>query len=307
MPAASLALPHPHRAQHPATCGDAIAAMAREDAWVGGVPELREPTYGCLSGLLLDTLGLSLSTTRRAVVASRLAPRLQRLGLASYEAYVALIAGADGGSELQMAVDLLTQPEPRFFREPAHFDLLESELGRQRPQRLRLWSAGACSGDEAYGLAMLLADLQQAGRIGADWRVLGTDVSERRMRSAGQGLYPQSQLRQVTPQRLRRYCVGGDAGPRGLVQMQASLRERVRFERHDLRAPLQGGEGPEGFDAVWLRDVLVYFDALTRQAVLAQVLARLHPGGLFFVGAQEQGLVTTPGLELLAPGAFRKR
>jgi len=267
------------------------------------VPELRQPAFERLAALLRERLGLSLTAARRSTVASRLAPRLHRLGLASYEAYVTLIAGLDGGREFQMAVELLTALEAGFFREPGHFDLLESELGRGRPQRLRLWSAGAPFGEEAYGLAMLLADLQQAGRIGADWQVLGTDVCERRLRSAAEGIYPRAQMRQVTALRLQRYCVGGEAGTYGLAQMQAGLREHVRFERHDLRTPLQGGEG---FDAIWLRQVLAYFDAATRQTVLAQVLARLHPGGLFFVGAAEQALVAAPGLARLAPGVWRK-
>ncbi|WP_457350318.1 CheR family methyltransferase [Roseateles sp. P5_D6] len=269
-----------------------------------GLPELREDTYVRLGGLMQENLGLGFATAKRTVVASRLATRLQRLGLDSYEAYVALIATADDGGEFQMAVDLLTTPENHFFRELMHFDLLESELSRVRPQRPRLWSASTSFGDEAYSLAMLLADLQQAGRVGADWLVLGTDINERRLRSAAEGLYPQAQLRQVTPERLRRYGLGGDPASTGLVQMQAGLRERVRFERHDLRAPLHGAQG---FDAIWLRQVLVYFDAATRQTVLAQVLARLHPGGLFFVGTAEQGLVTTPGLDALAPGVFRKQ
>lgn len=290
-------------ARSPARHGDALAALAREDAWAMAAPALRQSTCERLTTLLRDRLGLSFTTGRRSGVASRLAPRLQRLGLASYEAYVALIASAEGSDEFKRAVDLLTSPESWFFRDPTHFDLLESELGRGRPQRLRLWSAGASCGEESYGLAMLLADLQQAGRIGADWQVLGTDVCEHRLRSAAQGLYPRAQLRQVTPQRLRRYCVGGDAAAGSLVQMQAGLRERVRFERHDLRAPLHGAEG---FDAIWLSQVLMYFDAATRPGVLAQVLARLHPGGLFFVGVAERGLVATPGLESLAPGVWRK-
>lgn len=267
------------------------------------VPELREPTYTRLAALMHGALGLGFPATRHALVAARLAPRLQRLGLASYEAYVALLAEADGSDEFQLAVDLLTRPQSWFFREPAQFERLESELGRSRPQRLRLWSAVAGLGEEAYSLAMVLADLQQAGRIGADWQVLGTDINARRLRSAADGLYPQAQLRLVTAQRLRRHSVGAEAASGGLVQMQAGLRERVRFERHDLRAPLHGGDG---FDAIWLRQALVYLDAARRHAVLAQVLARLHPGGLFFVAAAEQPLVTTPGLEWVAPGVYRK-
>jgi len=256
-----------------------------------------------LAALMKRAVGLDLSDAALAQAAARLAPRLKRLGLEGLSGYVALLGGRDGQGELALALGLLTTTTTGFFREPAQFELLESELSRRRPARPRLWSAAASFGDDAYSLAMLLADLQLAGRIGADWQVLGTDIGEHRLRSAAEAIYPESRLRQVTHERLRRYAVGSGDASTGLVQVQAGLRERVRFERHDLREPLPGAEG---FDAIWLRQALVYFDATTRQAVLAQVLARLHPGGLFFVAPAEQGLVTTPGLQALGGGSFRK-
>lgn len=263
--------------------------------------ELRESTFGRLAELMRESVGMDLGNARRPAVAARLAPRLQRLGLDSHEAYVELIAGADGAAELQMAVDLLTLPESHFFREPAHFDLLESELSRLRPQRLRLWSAATASGEEAYSLAMLLADLQQTGRIGADWRILGTDISERALRAGAEALYPEDRLRHVTPERVRRYGLRGSAGAAGLVQMQAALRERVEFSRWDLR---QSADGLGPFDAILLRHALPYFDARTAQALVERLLSRLRPGGLFFTGASEA--FGHASLEPLAPGAFRK-
>ncbi|MGM9483389.1 CheR family methyltransferase [Roseateles sp. NT4] len=265
-------------------------------------PVLQQSAYEQLAALMEASLGLSLSMARKAGVALRLAPRLQRLGLDSYEAYVAFIGSADGATEFQIALDLLTTLESHFFREPQHFDLLESELSRLRPQRLRLWSAATAFGDEAYSLAMLLSDLQQAGRIGADWSVLGSDVSERALRGAVEALYSEDRLRHVTPERMRRYGLRASAGSVGLVQMQAALRERVEFLRLDLRRPVDE-LGP--FDAILLRHVLPYFDARTAQALVERLLERLRPGGLFFTGASEAfGHLS---LEPLAPGAFRRK
>jgi chemotaxis protein methyltransferase CheR len=265
--------------------------------------ELDEATYQALAALMYDTVGQSFSKAKKPLIASRLAPRVQRLGLDSYAAYVALITGSDDGGEFQMAVDLLTTNETYFFREPAHFDLLESELSRQRPQRLRLWSAASSFGDEAYSLAMLLADLQQAGRIGADWSLLGTDISERVLRSAVEAIYPEDRLRHVTAERLKRYCLRGSEGSAGLVQMQARLRERVAFGQLNLCRPIED-LGP--FDAIFLRNVLIYFDPPTKQAVVERVLTQLRPGGLFFIGTAEGRVPGVVGLKALAPGAFRK-
>ncbi|CAM4010471.1 CheR family methyltransferase [Roseateles saccharophilus] len=249
--------------------------------------------------LLQRRAGLSLPVASLPLAGARLTPRLDRLGLDSFAAYLALL---EEGDELPMALDLLTTQEACFFREPEQFELLESELSRQRPVRLRLWSAGAGTGDDAYSLAMLLGDLQRAGRLGADWSVLGTDISEPRLQAAKAALYAQARLRLVSAQRRQRYCLGGE-GAAGLVQMQAGLRERVRFERLDLRQALPAGEP---FDVILLRHLLVYFDAATRRAIVARVLARLRPGGLFAVGAAEARLFDPDGLEPLMPGLFRK-
>ena len=249
-----------------------------------------------LTERLRQAAGLILPATSSARVAARLAPRLRRLGLAGFDAYATLLD--EGGTEMALALELLTQPESGFFREPAQFELLESEFSRGRPARLRLWSAATGSGEEAYSLAMLLSELQQAGRIGADWSVLGSDVSERRLRIAAEGLYAEPRL---TPERLRRHAVGGGAA--GLVQMGTALCERVSFARHDLRGPLAAAEV---FDAVLLRQLLVYFDAVARRGVIRRALQALRPGGLLLVGAAEQALVDAPGLQALGDGAFRK-
>jgi chemotaxis protein methyltransferase CheR len=202
-----------------------------------------------------------------------------------------------------MAVDLLTTNETYFFREPAHYALLEAELTRQRPQRLAVWSAASSFGDEAYSTAMLLADLQQWGRIGADWSVLGTDISDRVLHSASQAVFPQDRLREVSPDRLKRYCLRGEGESEGLVQMQPKLRERVRFGQLNLCAPIDG-LGP--FDVVFLRNVLIYFDPPTKSAVVDRVLGLLRPGGLFFIGTAEGRVPCKTPLKALAPGAFRK-
>ncbi|MBI3350426.1 MAG: hypothetical protein HY020_24910 [Burkholderiales bacterium] len=246
---------------------------------------------------LRRSVGLILPATSGARVVARLTPRLRRLGLTGFDAYAALLD--EGGAELAVALAMLTTPETDFFREPAQFELLESEFSRLRPARLRLWSAATACGEEAYGLAMLLSDLQSAGRIGADWAVLGTDVSEPRLRSAIEGVYAEPRL---APERLRHHALAG-ALSTGLVQMQPGLRERVRFARHDARQPLVADER---FDAVLLRRLLLYFDAPTRRVVVAHALAKLQPGGLFLVGAAEQGLVEAAGLTRLGSGVFRR-
>lgn len=264
---------------------------------------LSERTFGQIAALMHESVGLSFAASKRPLVASRLGPRIQRLGLDSFEAYLALLQGADDGGEFQVAVDLLTTNETYFFREPAHFELLQQELQRSHPQRLRVWSAASSFGDEAYSLAMLLARLQTTGRIGSDWQVLGTDISDRVLRSAASGIFPAERLHAVSPEQLRRHCLRGEGSSEGLVQIHPRLRERVRFGQLNLCAPLDA-IGP--FEVVFLRNVLIYFDPPTKRAVVDRVLAQLRPGGLFFLGTAEGRVPCETPLQVLASGAFRK-
>jgi chemotaxis protein methyltransferase CheR len=264
---------------------------------------LDERTFGRIAALMHGAVGLSFGAAKKSLIASRLSGRIQRLGLDSFADYVDLIAGADDGGEFQMAVDLLTTNETYFFREPAHYTVLEHELARERPQRLRVWSAASSFGDEAYSTAMLLADLAQQGRIGADWSVLGTDISDRVLQSAAQGIYPADRLRGVTPERLRRYCLRGEGESEGLVRIQDKLRRQVGFGQLNLCQPLQE---VGSFDVVFLRNVLIYFDAPTKSAVVDRVLGQLRTGGLFFIGTAEGRVPCRTPLSVLAPGAFRK-
>jgi chemotaxis protein methyltransferase CheR len=264
---------------------------------------LQDTTYRGIADLLHEAVGLSFADSKKPLMASRLGPRLQRLGLDRYEDYLALLRKPDDGGEFQMAVDLLTTNETYFFREPAHYDLLAAELTRTKPLSLAVWSAASSFGDEAYSTAMLLADLALQGRIGNDWRILGTDISDRVLRSAVEAVYPAERLRNVTPERLRRYALRGEGSSEGLVQMQPKLRERVRFGQLNLCAPIEA-IGP--FDVVFLRNVLIYFDTATKRAVVDRVLTQLRPGGLFFIGTAEGRVACDTPLQVLAPGAFRK-
>jgi chemotaxis protein methyltransferase CheR len=264
---------------------------------------LRDDTFRRITELMHAAIGLSFNESKKPLVSSRLGPRVQRLGLADYDAYADLISRPGDGGEFQMAVDLLTTNETYFFREPAHFELLERDLAAAKPASVSVWSAASSFGDEAYSTAMLLADMQAQGRIGPDWSILGTDISDRVLRSAIEAIYPEDRLRNVDPQRIRRHCLRGEGTSEGMVQVAPGLRKRVRFGQLNLCRPI---EKLGMFDVVFLRNVLIYFDAPTKVEVVDRVLDELRPGGLFFIGTAEGRVPCRTPLQTLAPGAFRK-
>jgi chemotaxis protein methyltransferase CheR len=266
---------------------------------------LSDRTFKGIASLMYESVGMALADSKKALVASRLGPRISRLGLGGYEDYLALLEqDEDEGVEFQMAVDLLTTNETYFFREPRHFDLVERWLTERRSQApLSIWSAAASFGDEAYSTAMLLSDLQGQGRIGPTWSILATDISHRVLMSAKSAIYPEDRLRHVSPERLKRYCLRGDGPAEGQVAMQPRIRERVRFGQLNLCKDFSG-VGP--FDIVFLRNVLIYFDPPTKQAVVDRVTATLKPGGLFFIGTAEGRMSSVNPIELIEPGGYRR-
>jgi len=264
---------------------------------------LPDDTFRRITALMHSAIGLSFNESKKPLISSRLGPRIQRLGLAGFDDYIALISRPDDGGEFQMAVDLLTTNETYFFREPAHFELLERELVADKPSSVAVWSAASSFGDESYSTAMLLSDLQVQGRIGSSWSILGTDISDRVLRSAIEAVYPEERLRNVGPQRVRRHCLRGEGSSEGMIKMNPALRERVRFGQLNLCRPIEQ-IGP--FDVVFLRNVLIYFDAETKVEVVDRVLTQLRPGGLFFIGTAEGRVPCRTPLQTLAPGAFRK-
>jgi chemotaxis protein methyltransferase CheR len=267
------------------------------------VSALRDDTFRRIAGLMHELCGMSFADNKKPLISSRLAPRIQRLGMDGFESYYKLIASGQDGGELQMAIDLLSTNETYFFREQPHFDLVEQEILATRPSTFAVWSAASSFGDEAFSVAMLLADMQVRGQGPSSWDILGTDISDRVLRSATQAVYPEDRLRHVSPERLRRHCLRGEGESEGLVQIKDSLRKHVQFGQANLCQDIDG-IGP--FDVVFLRNVLIYFDGPTKSAVVDRVLAHLRPGGLFFIGTAEGRVPCNTPLQVLGPGAFRK-
>jgi chemotaxis protein methyltransferase CheR len=247
---------------------------------------------------------LSFNDSKKPLILSRLSSRIQKLGLSSFREYIALLEDESQAAEFQMAVDLLTTNETYFFREPKHYELLEKDLANRKSKApISIWSAASSFGDEAYSTAMLLTDMQIAGRIGPDWSILATDISHRALLSAKEAVYPQDRLRAVSPERLRRYCLRGEGPAEGQSMLQDKIRSRVKFGQLNLCKPISG-LGP--FDVIFLRNVLIYFDVPTKREVVDRVLAALKPGGLFFLGTAEGRVACDTPMLTVQPGAFRK-
>ena len=268
---------------------------------VTGITPISDKEFFQFQRFIFDAAGITLSESKKALVSGRLAKRLQHLELDRYGDYFQLLASGAAPAEVQTAIDLLTTNETYFFREPKHFDLLREQAlaARRRPHAFRVWSAASSSGEEAYSIAMVLADCLD----NAPWEVVGSDISARVLQRASAGHYPLERTKYIPPDYLRRFCLKGIDAQQGTLLIERNLRSRVHFRQVNLNSAL-----PEigTFDVIFLRNVMIYFSSDTRRQVVARVLSVLKPGGHFCVGHSESLHDVTTSVQALAPSIYLK-
>jgi chemotaxis protein methyltransferase CheR len=259
-------------------------------------PGITATEFRQLRDWLKSATGIALSSSKTVLVTSRLACRLRARGVATFTAYLRLVA--TDPIERQCAIDLLTTNETYFFREPRHFDWLRDLLPRLAGQPVRVWSAACSTGEEPYSVAMLL-DSHLGGR---PWDVLGTDISSRVLDTARAGHYRMERAQGLPPDLRRRYCLRGTGAQEGTLLVAKSLRDRVRFEQVNLTLAL-----PDlgTFDVIFLRNVMIYFEQETKRRVVEQLATRLRPGGHLLIGHSETLNDVTDVVRPVAPSIYR--
>jgi chemotaxis protein methyltransferase CheR len=228
--------------------------------------------FAWIRAFLFQRTGIELKDGKESMVMGRLDRRLRHYGLDNYSDYFARL-GDHEPAETQVAVDLLTTNETYFFREPAHFEFL-TEVMRARDARrgqVRVWSAACSSGQEAYTIAMTLAESLPQGR---DWQVLGTDISSRVVETARRGMYPLEAADNIPKSLLQTYCLRGRGEFDGLMAIDPSLASRVAFREANL-LDLPSGIGT--FDVIFLRNVMIYFGLETKRDLVNQMIEVLRP------------------------------
>jgi chemotaxis protein methyltransferase CheR len=259
---------------------------------------LTDKELGLFQRLMLEEAGITLSPAKKALVYGRLARRLKTHGCNSFEDYHALLL--QNSQELQTAIDLLTTNETYFFREPRHFEFLrEVALGSGRDRTFRVWSAACSSGEEVYTLAMILADTLGYGR----WSVLGSDLNSEVLARARIGHYKLARTEGIPREFLSAFCLKGTGSQAGTLLIDRSLREQCEFRQINLNAQLPA---LEPFDAIFLRNVMIYFSPATKQAVVKRIQSLLRPGGYLVIGHSESLHGISSDLQMIRPSIYRR-
>lgn len=263
---------------------------------------LTDCEFAQFQGWVHRAAGIHLSPAKKALVCGRLEKRLKHYGLSSYGKYFRLLTDGLQPQEAQTALDLLTTNETYFFREEKHFSLLRDHilLERRPGKAFRIWSAACSSGEEPYSLAMLLAD-QLAS---APWEILASDISTRVLERARSGHYAIERAEKIPEAYLKAYCLKGIGQQAGSFLIERSLRARIDFRQINLNEPLPAvGE----FDAIFLRNVMIYFAAETKRRVVERLVPKLRPGGYLVIGHSESLNGVSEELRQIYPSVYRKQ
>jgi chemotaxis protein methyltransferase CheR len=233
--------------------------------------------------LIYDHAGISLSPAKRDMVYSRLARRLRATGLDSFDAYLDHVEAGDA-AEWEAFTNALTTNLTSFFREPHHFPILAEHLRRAGASRpLLVWCSAASTGEEPYSIAMTA--VEAFGSFAPPVRILASDVDTNVLATAQNGVYSDERVEKLEPERLKRFFLRGSGSRAGQVRVREELRSLVTFRRVNLLEDGWPVRGP--LDAIFCRNVMIYFDKPTQLGILERFAPLIRADGLLFAGHSE--------------------
>ncbi len=236
--------------------------------------------------LIYNHAGISLSSSKREMVYSRLGRRLRVLGLAGFKEYLVLLEKGDA-VEWEAFTNSLTTNLTAFFREEHHFPILAELLQRHKTSagsgQIDLWCTAASTGEEPYSMAMTA--VEALGTQAASVRILATDIDTNVLAKAQQGVYAMERVEKMPKERLRRFFLHGNGRNAGQARVRDELRAMITYRPLNLLDsdwPIRGS-----FHAIFCRNVMIYFDKQTQYRILQRFAPLLRPEGLLFAGHSE--------------------
>ncbi|MBN2718149.1 MAG: chemotaxis protein CheR [Deltaproteobacteria bacterium] len=261
--------------------------------------------------MVYEICGISLANTKRTMLSVRLLRRLRALNLSSFEDYLNLLESLNrSDDELQAFLNVVTTNKTDFYRENYHFEFLKNhvlpELQTSRKISvgvpLHIWSAGCSSGEEPYTIAMEVAEV--LGAINGRFEILATDISTKVLHSAIQGIYSEQEIMPIPQPQKYKYLMHGAGEQKGFYRFVPEIRKHITFGRMNFVADDYGI--PQRMHVIFCRNVLIYFDAETRHAILQKLCAQLTARGYLFLGHSESIKPNNFRLEKISPTIYRR-
>lgn len=256
-------------------------------------------------------VGISIKPRKIDILSIRLADRLQKLGLTSYHAYYRHLLKPEGTKELQHLINIVTIDITEFFRGNQQLIYLREhilpDLIQQKKlsneKRIRIWSSGCSTGQEAYTIAMLINEM--AG-IDTSWDIkfLATDINTYSLKIAYLGRYSKKRVKDIPSKYLKKYFRKELVGGKEIFQIKEVLKKKIIFRRLNLLMSINKLKGP--IDIIFCRNVMIYFDNRTRKRVSDQFYRLLSPKGYLCLGIPESLIGIDNRFKLMESSIYRK-
>lgn len=269
--------------------------------------EFTDSDFNRLRKLVLTHAGISLSEHKRDLVYGRLSKRLRANGMTRFSDYCHLLTD-NPDAELEQFTNAITTNLTSFFRERHHFDFISDELIHilqqryQEKRRLRIWSAGCSTGEEPYSLAITLREAIP-DIDNHDIRILATDLDSNVVKTAARGIYSATSTVGLDNQLMRRWFLRGKGEQDGKIMAAPELRRLIHFRQLNLMHdwPMHGL-----FDAIFCRNVVIYFDTPTKQKLFERFANIMQPEGHLFIGHSETLRNISSRFELIGKTIYRR-
>ncbi len=258
-----------------------------------------------LRAIIYENSGISLHDGKQALVSARLRKRMRVLGIDDYREYADRVFNDEDGVETVGLIDAISTNVTSFFREPVHFEFLGKAMAdwlKQGKKRFRFWSAACSSGEEPYSIAMTLLEVVKDQPL--DLRILATDISTQALGKGRRGSYDERRMAPVPPHLRTKYFARWKSQDGVFYTVNESLKRPILFRRLNLSAPPFPMTGP--MDAIFCRNVLIYFDPGTRRRLLAEIYRLLKKGGYLMVGHAESLTGMISDLKPVRPSIYTK-
>lgn len=273
--------------------------------------KLSEKDFSRLSEFIYKNYGIKMPREKRTMLEGRLTKRLRAKRMSTFSEYCDYVFSPKGmEEEVMYMINVVSTNKTDFFREPAHFEFLyehvlpeHTESSSGKP--FRVWSAASSSGEEAYTIALLINEYNRLANTRLPFSIFGTDISSDILEKALLGIYREDRIATVPSVYKQRYFMVNKDPQKKLVRVVPELRKACSFMRLNLIDPVYPVQ--EKFDAIFCRNVLIYFDRPTQEAVINKLCNHLVPGGYFFLGHSESTMGMDVPLKSIRPSVFKKK
>ena len=271
--------------------------------------EITEAEFQRLVKYMYNSFGINLSA-KKVLVQGRLGNMLNERGFHSYDEYLDTVMKDTTGAEVTTILNKLTTNHTFFMREPEHYTFLKDTIlpymvkVNEKDHVLRIWSAACSSGEECYTTAMLLDQYFGAEKSKWDTRILATDISQNVIGKAKTGIYTDEGMKGLSNEWKARYFNNlGD----GKYEICQGIKDEVIFKTFNLMDPMPDKYKVHPFDLIFCRNVMIYFDKPTKQALVDRFYDVVKPGGYFYIGHAESVSRSETKFDYIKPAIYRKQ